>query len=113
MAPPPPTEFPCQLTLSIPLPSPTHATTTLRTISIDAELSPLVQRTLAISPSNASVLQVHYAATTNRMLRVAVNGFFDSLGVVLGVMEECDRDTVLLPGGESVQGAQGVEEVKV
>ncbi|KAK8248595.1 transcription factor Pcc1-domain-containing protein, partial [Phyllosticta capitalensis] len=113
MAPPPAPEFPCHLTLSIPLPSASHATTTLRTISIDAELSPLVQRSLSISPSNASVLCVHYAATTNRMLRVAVNGFFDSLGVVLGVMEECDRDTVMLPGGESVQGAQGVESVKV
>ncbi|OMP87866.1 hypothetical protein BK809_0007956 [Diplodia seriata] len=46
------------------------------------------------------------------MLRVAVNGFFDSLGVVLGVMEELDVDTVLKEGKESVEGAQGLMPVK-
>lgn len=35
-----------------------------------------------------------YRATTNRMLRVAVNGFLESLGVVLGVMEELDVDVL-------------------
>ncbi|EEH48506.2 uncharacterized protein PADG_04585 [Paracoccidioides brasiliensis Pb18] len=39
-----------------------------------------------------TVLQTEYRATTNRMLRVAVNGFMESLGVVLGVMEELDVD---------------------
>lgn len=43
------------------------------------------------------------------MLRVAVNGFFESLGVVLGVMEELDVDTVGNEGKESLKGAQGVE----
>jgi len=42
------------------------------------------------------------------MLRVAVNGFFESLGVVLGVMEELDVDVVEKAERESVQGAQGV-----
>ncbi|KAK3063600.1 hypothetical protein LTS18_014258 [Coniosporium uncinatum] len=55
-----------------------------------------------------SILEVRYQATTNRMLRVAVNGFFESLGVVLAVMEELDVDVVKQPGKESVQGAQGV-----
>lgn len=41
-----------------------------------------------------TVLQVTYKATTNRMLRVAVNGFMDTLGVVLGVMEELDVDVL-------------------
>ncbi|KAK7509710.1 transcription factor Pcc1-domain-containing protein [Phyllosticta citriasiana] len=107
---PPSDEFPCQLTLNIPLPTPTHARTALRVLAVDAELSPLVQRQLSISAAQTpqNVLRVHYAATTNRMLRVAVNGFFDSLAVVLGIMHECDGDVVMAPGGESVEGAQGV-----
>merc|ERR1711939_345575 len=38
------------------------------------------------------ILRTEYSATTNRMLRVAVNGFMESLGVVLQVMEELDVD---------------------
>lgn len=41
-----------------------------------------------------SILRTEYKATTNRMLRVAVNGFMESLGVVLGVMEELDVDVL-------------------
>lgn len=41
-----------------------------------------------------TVLRTVYAATTNRMLRVAVNGFMESIGVVLGVMEELDVDVL-------------------
>lgn len=41
-----------------------------------------------------TVLTTIYAATTNRMLRVAVNGFLESLGVVLAVMEELDVDVL-------------------
>ena len=41
-----------------------------------------------------TVLRTEYKATTNRMLRVAVNGFMESLGVVLGVMEELDVDVI-------------------
>ena len=41
-----------------------------------------------------TVLQIAYKATNNRMLRVAVNGFMESLGVVLGVMEELDVDVL-------------------
>ncbi|KAK3209662.1 hypothetical protein GRF29_44g271863 [Pseudopithomyces chartarum] len=74
------TSFPCTLTLSIPLPSSHLATTASRALSVDAELSPLVRRSLS---TDESTLRVEYSATTNRMLRVAVNGFFESLGVVL------------------------------
>lgn len=42
------------------------------------------------------MLKTEYKATTNRMLRVAVNGFMESLGVVLGVMEELDVDVLNL-----------------
>lgn len=41
-----------------------------------------------------TVLKTTYRATTNRMLRVAVNGFMESLGVVLGVMAELDVDVL-------------------
>lgn len=41
-----------------------------------------------------TVLETTYRATTNRMLRVAVNGFMESLGVVLGVMDELDVDVL-------------------
>ena len=41
-----------------------------------------------------TVLQTVYKATTNRMLRVSVNAFMDSLGVVLNVMEELDVDVL-------------------
>jgi len=41
-----------------------------------------------------TILRTTYEATTNRMLRVAVNGFMESLGVVLQVMEELDVDVL-------------------
>lgn len=47
------------------------------------------------------ILRVHYRATTNRMLRVAVNSFMDSLALVLEVMEKLDADVLeakLAPG---------------
>ena len=47
-----------------------------------------------------TVLETTYRATTNRMLRVAVNGFMESLGVVLGVMEELDVDVLEAEGVE-------------
>lgn len=55
-----------------------------------------------------STLVVLYAATTNRMLRVAVNGFFESLGVVLGVMEELDVDVIDGPVRGDLTGVQGL-----
>lgn len=51
-------------------------------------------------PSNEdTTLKVEYQATTNRMLRVAVNSFMDSLKLVLEVMEQLDVD--MLPQTES------------
>lgn len=44
--------------------------------------------------SDQSVLRVEYQAATNRMLRVAVNSFLDSLALVMEVMEELDVDVV-------------------
>ncbi|KAJ5115406.1 hypothetical protein NUU61_001165 [Penicillium alfredii] len=109
------TEFPYSLLEPFPSPLPTNrlASSALRTLEVDAELSPFVRRTLTLaapSPHSTSepqekkqkqdpdesqtVLQTTYRATTNRMLRVAVNGFMESLGVVLGVMAELDVDVL-------------------
>lgn len=44
------------------------------------------------------------------MLRVAVNGFFESLGVVLGVMRELDVGVV---HGEVEGGLEGVQGLEV
>ena len=57
-----------------------------------------------------TVLKVTYAATTNRMLRVAVNGFFESLGLVVQVMEDLDEDVVMQPGTQGLEGVQGLQE---
>lgn len=48
----------------------------------------------ALDDKELTILRTEYKATTNRMLRVAVNGFMESLGVVLGVMEELDVDVM-------------------
>ncbi len=55
---------------------------------------------MEIEEHEKTVLRTEYKATTNRMLRVAVNGFMESLGVVLGIMEELDVDVI--GGGEPV-----------
>ena len=110
--------------ISVPLPTHRLASAALRALQVDAELSPLVQRSFSLTrPTSSSsvrepnghnpldtsiqtdngdeqtdesktVLRTEYKATTNRMLRVAVNGFMESLGVVLGVMEELDVDVL-------------------
>ena len=57
-----------------------------------------------------SVLRVDYRATTPRMLRVAVNGFFESLGVIVQTMEELDVDVLHESGRQGLEGVQGVEQ---
>jgi len=85
-------DFPCSLTIDIPLPTPRLAGMALRALQVDVELSPLVRR--SFSQVEVSVLRTEYKATTNRMLRVAVNGFMESVGVVLSAMEELDVDVL-------------------
>ena len=115
--------------ISIPLPTHRLASSALRALSVDAELSPLVHRSFSLTSPDSpygyitssststvvgsrlnddaafamqakdhdeslTVLRTEYKATTNRMLRVAVNGFMESFGVVLGVMEELDVDVL-------------------
>jgi EKC/KEOPS complex subunit PCC1/LAGE3 len=102
---PPDADFPCSLALHIPLPTSRLASTALQALQVDPELSPLVRRNLSVvdSPAAAApestedattgdILRVEYKAATNRMLRVAVNSFMDSLNLVLEVMEQLDVD---------------------
>ncbi|KAH6610526.1 hypothetical protein Trco_000546 [Trichoderma cornu-damae] len=105
-------QFPCSMQvksnfltllpqLRIPFPTPRLASTALKALQVDPELSPLVRRRLSVaSPSpagsagEAQILQVQYQATTNRMLRVAVNSFMEGLKLVLEVMERLDVDVL-------------------
>lgn len=47
-----------------------------------------------VDGSSGTVLCTEYNATTNRMLRVAVNGFMETLVLILGVMEDLDVDVL-------------------
>ena len=99
--------------VSVPLPTHRLASAALQALSVDAELSPLVRRHLSLTShqwasedaiqidsldtradGEETILRIDYRATTDRMLRVGVNGFMDSVGVVLQVMEELDVDVL-------------------
>ncbi|CAH0049579.1 unnamed protein product [Clonostachys solani] len=86
-------------TIDVPFPSERLASTALRTLQVDKELSPLVRRHLSvIAPPDDNdegrLLKTEYKAATNRMLRVAVNSFMESLKLVLEVMEHLDVDVL-------------------
>lgn len=90
--------------LDVPFPTARLASVALRSLQVDKELSPLVSRTFSNSTATESsvsdhtagdsVLRVEYKATTNRMLRVAVNSFMESLALVIEVMEHLDTDAL-------------------
>ncbi|EQK97527.1 EKC/KEOPS complex, subunit Pcc1 [Ophiocordyceps sinensis CO18] len=92
----PPALGPLHRALRIPLPDPRLASTALEALSVDPELSPLVQRSLSLD-SAQTLLCVDFNAATNRMLRVAVNSFLDSIKLVLDVMEQLDVDVLAQP----------------
>ena len=80
------------------------------------------ERGLPDDPSRAqqTFLVTEYRATTNRMLRVAVNGFFESVSVILGCMRELDEDiasNAWIGEGESdvdtLDRVQGLQDVGV
>ena len=93
----------------------------------ELEVSPLTGGALRMSPDQADssqdqdvVLSTAYYATTNRMLRVAVNGFLESIGVVICCMRELDEDVVsndwVGQGDEDIdklKKVQGLEEAGV
>ncbi|CCX31502.1 transcription factor Pcc1-domain-containing protein [Pyronema domesticum] len=88
--------FPHSITLTIPLPTPRLADTISRSLAVDEELSSLVIREFK---ANQSTLEIHYKATTARMLRVATNGALESLGTLLRVVEELDVGVLEGPEG--------------
>lgn len=63
-------------------------------IRLDGDAPLAKQVKLERKDGELTVLRTEYKATTNRMLRVAVNGFMESLGVVIGIMEELDVDVL-------------------
>ena len=71
----------------MPLPTARLARALQRSLAVDQELSELVVREFEAA---GALLKVHYKATTARMLRVAVNGAFESAGTLLRVCEELD-----------------------
>ncbi|KAL1872120.1 hypothetical protein Daus18300_004489 [Diaporthe australafricana] len=101
-------DFPCSLQIDIPFPTARLSSIAIKAITVDKELSPLVRREFStVSASSATggdagdddvteqnVMRVHYKATTNRMLRVSVNSFMDSLSLILEVMERLDADVL-------------------
>ncbi|KAL2270889.1 hypothetical protein VTJ83DRAFT_260 [Remersonia thermophila] len=91
-------EFPCALTLDIPFPDARLASVALQALRVDKELSPLVKRDLSVTApegsADSTVLRVQYQAATNRMLRVAVNSFLESVALVLEVQQELDVDVL-------------------
>ena len=82
----------------MPFPTARLASVGLSSLSVDKELSPLVHREFrtvsAAGSDDASVLRIVYSATTNRMLRVAVNAFMEVLYMVVEVMETLDVDVL-------------------
>ena len=86
--------------LQFPFPTSRLASTALDAIQVDPELSPLVRREFSLikgqynEDDDPQVLRVDYRATTNRMLRVAVNSFMESLRLVVEVMEQLDVDVL-------------------
>ncbi|KAI3397575.1 hypothetical protein diail_10547 [Diaporthe ilicicola] len=109
MATHPDPDFPCSLQIDIPFPTARLSSIAIKAITVDKELSPLVRRDFStITASSAAggdagddddvteqnVMRVHYKATTNRMLRVSVNSFMDSLALILEVMERLDADVL-------------------
>lgn len=101
--------------IDVPFPTARLSSIAIKAITVDKELSPLVRREFStVSVASASggagvrvdgtgndddvtgqnVMRVLYKATTNRMLRVSVNSFMDSLSLILEVMERLDADVL-------------------
>jgi EKC/KEOPS complex subunit PCC1/LAGE3 len=106
----------------VPFPDDRLASVALKALSVDKELSPLVDRTFeVVDPtghrtdgdgpgSSKTALRVIYRATTNRMLRVSVNGFFESLRLVVQVMEDLDIDVCETEVKQPLTKVQGLFE---
>ncbi|KAK9237750.1 CTAG/Pcc1 family [Lipomyces kononenkoae] len=90
------------LTLTIPFHTSRQAEIAYNAISPDPQLKP-DQFTQVLSIKDASgpgdqliagrILVAEFEAASERVLRVGVNGFLDSLGVVVGCLKDLDYGT--------------------
>ncbi|RKF83681.1 hypothetical protein GcM3_010017 [Golovinomyces cichoracearum] len=100
-------QYPYSITIDIPFPNAGLASIALEALRVDPELSSLVHRTLTtisssspcspslcLAESQKSIVRTHYKAKTNRVLRVALNGFMESLSVIIAVMAELNVKTL-------------------
>ncbi|KAF8477319.1 transcription factor Pcc1-domain-containing protein, partial [Kalaharituber pfeilii] len=78
--------------IKIPLPPGELAHQMLRALSVDPELSKgAVHRSFSCTNDT---LEIHYAATSARMLRVAVNGVLESVRLCVRVAGELSADVL-------------------
>ncbi|TQS38482.1 hypothetical protein Golomagni_01011 [Golovinomyces magnicellulatus] len=100
-------QYPHSITIDIPFPNARLASTALQALRVDPELSSLVHRTLTtisstspcsnslyLAENQKSIVRTHYKATTTRVLRVALNGFMESLSVIIAIMAELNVKTL-------------------
>ncbi|KNE54645.1 hypothetical protein AMAG_00605 [Allomyces macrogynus ATCC 38327] len=73
-----------QLTITIPMPSPHHASVAAQVLSVDKELKPhFLRHTLH---AEGATLTIHYEASSVKLLRTSVNGVFEQLVSVVRTM---------------------------
>ncbi|KAK9456078.1 transcription factor Pcc1-domain-containing protein [Dipodascopsis uninucleata] len=86
-------EMPCKLAVFIPFPTYRQADIILRTLSPDPQLKhDQFEQMLSteMTGEEECTLKADFRAVTDRVLRVGVNGFFESLGVAVGCLRELD-----------------------
>ncbi|CAN6629287.1 EKC/KEOPS complex subunit Pcc1p [Trichomonascus vanleenenianus] len=80
-----------KLSVDVPFISERQAYVAIKSLSPDPELRPdQFRKTLTLAKN---VLHVEFEAASDRSLRVGVNGFFDSLNVVIECIEELNPET--------------------
>lgn len=75
--------------LSIPLDTAQHADVLRQSLEPDPELKPeQISKRFEVTEN---ILKVHFEATNNRILRVAVNSLLDSVGELLECVEDLEH----------------------
>ena len=75
--------------LSIPLDTAQHADVLRQSLEPDPELKPeQISKRFEVTEN---ILKVHFEATNNRILRVAVNSLLDSVGELLECIEDLEH----------------------
>ncbi|KAK9465182.1 CTAG/Pcc1 family [Lipomyces arxii] len=83
-----------KLTVTIPFETIRQAEIAYKAISPDPQLKPdQFTQELLVGQSNTSLV-AKFTAVSDRVLRVGVNGFMESLGVVVGCLKDLDVKAV-------------------